>query len=87
MELYVKTDGPETVVKYLRAPVATYVLHAQVTQSCIALTALKTLIMTLHLVNVSVIHAGADQAVRFLTQPVAAANVERTNLTFSHVMV
>jgi hypothetical protein len=72
----VKTDGPETAVKYGRVLVTTTVLHAQVIQSSIALTALKMLTMMSQLENVSVILAGADQDVPLLTQPAVVVNVE-----------
>lgn len=75
-DVNVRTDGPETAVKYGRVLVTTYVLHAQVIQSCIVLTVLKMLTMMSQLENVSVILAGADQDVPLLTQHAVVVNVE-----------
>lgn len=76
LDVNVKTDGPETAVKYGRVLATTYVLHAQVIQSSIVLTVLKMLTMMSQLENVSVIHVGADQDVPLLTQPAVVVNVE-----------
>ena len=79
LHVYVKMDGPETAVKYLREHVMTYVLHALATQSYTVLTALKMLIMTLPQVptreNAYVIHAGKDQTAKPSNPSAAVVNV------------